>query len=174
MSLHQLISTYPAPESLREALLDHLHTLLQQVLPTDPVALRLTSTRQLSRRVTGSGLVDGLKTANETLSKAVEASAKQDSKTANAMADAYTGFLDEWLNKVADNVLVRGFRRPSENEALTCLVPPENIPPNLTARPYSTSTQERSFTGTVAVRASILPHDVSRNRSRATVRHIRS
>jgi U3 small nucleolar RNA-associated protein 6 len=98
VSLHELLSTYPTTSTLRSALLDHLHTLLLQVLPTDPVAVRLTATRNLLPDVTGDALVDTLKDANDKLTSAVWQACSTDStKDADGMAISYAEFVQEWV-----------------------------------------------------------------------------
>lgn len=99
-SLHSLIATYPTTPDLRTALLDHLHDLLQQTLPTDPVAVKLYATRNLLPELEGTALVDALKAANEQLSSAVNsACTSARSETAHGMALAYAGFIEEWVQK---------------------------------------------------------------------------
>ena len=107
VALHKLLITYPAPEPFREGLLGHLHELLRRTLPTDPVAIELTVTRKLTPGLGGAALVDALKEANETLSNAVEASSKQDARTADDMGAVYARFIQEWLQKpTLDDALV--------------------------------------------------------------------
>lgn len=103
-SLHTLISSYPCPVPLRESLLDHLHTLLQQTLPHDPQAIKLTATRRLTPALSGPELVDALKAANEKLSSAIK-SASDDSQK-EGLGKVYGEFIDEWCAKDIDDSLV--------------------------------------------------------------------
>ncbi|KAJ3530930.1 hypothetical protein NM688_g7645 [Phlebia brevispora] len=97
-ALHNLILTYPAPEPFRTALLDHLHDLLKQTLPADPTAVRLAITRTLTPGLTGAALVDGLKDANENLTKAVEQASRED-RNVVGMGATYAEFVQEWVQK---------------------------------------------------------------------------
>lgn len=98
-SLHGLLTTYPVPPPFRVALLDHLHTLLQQTLPTDPVAVRLTATRLLVPDLTGEALVDALRDANEKMSRAVRQACDGKEVDVNGLASAYSLFVKEWVQK---------------------------------------------------------------------------
>ncbi|KAI0344754.1 hypothetical protein BDW22DRAFT_1372113 [Trametopsis cervina] len=99
-ALHGLFMSYPTTAELRESLLRHLHTLAQQVLPTDPVTARLSATRHLLPGLDGAALVDSLKLANEQLSSAVShAWMASPSHDADSMAEAYAGFVEEWVQK---------------------------------------------------------------------------
>ncbi|KAI0812618.1 U3 small nucleolar RNA-associated protein 6-domain-containing protein [Irpex lacteus] len=97
-ALHGLFSTYPTTAELRTSLLDHLHSLLQQTLPTDPIAAKLTATRHLLPGLSGVALVDALKSANEQLSSAVQ-NAWSLSHEADGIASAYASFIEEWVQK---------------------------------------------------------------------------
>lgn len=110
-ALHDLLASYPTKPELRTYLLDHLHVLLQQTLPTDPIAARLSATRNLLPGLEGAALVDALKTANEQLSAAVSsACAYAGGRDAEGLANAYAGFVEEWVQKDdLDPALVRSF-----------------------------------------------------------------
>ncbi|KAF7790424.1 hypothetical protein EIP86_001379 [Pleurotus ostreatoroseus] len=97
-SLHALISTYPAPDAFKDGLMDHLHSLLIQTLPTDPVAVRLTITRSLTTGLGGAVLVDALKEASENFIKAVERSISECGDSPG-MATAYAEFVQEWIQQ---------------------------------------------------------------------------
>ncbi|CAL1707685.1 unnamed protein product [Somion occarium] len=106
MSLHNVISKYPSPLSLRTSLLDHLHDLLQQILPHDAQAIKLTATRFLTPEVEGAELVDRLKEANETLSRAVKDAisngrreTREEREALDALAQVYGEFINEWCRK---------------------------------------------------------------------------
>jgi U3 small nucleolar RNA-associated protein 6 len=101
VALHELFTTYPTTPELRSALLDHLHTLLQQTLPTDPVAAQLSATRHLSPGLTGVALVDALRIASEQFSSAVTSvySFPQNSTHGQSMAEVYANFVHEWVQK---------------------------------------------------------------------------
>ncbi|KAI0633359.1 U3 small nucleolar RNA-associated protein 6-domain-containing protein [Trametes polyzona] len=101
-SLHNLISTYPSPPSLRETLLDHLHGLLHDTLPSLPAAIKLSATRRLTADLSGEPLVDALRNANDVLSEAVRTSSGE---AREGIARVYTEFIDEWCGKAADNTL---------------------------------------------------------------------
>ena len=89
-------------------LLDHLHNLLRETLPTDPVAMRLTATRALTSGLTGAALVDALKDANERLTKAVERACEETVNEADGIGAAYADFLREWVQMPSlDDTLVR-------------------------------------------------------------------
>ena len=108
VSIHELISAYPTIPALRSLLLDHLHALLQQTLPTDPVAVRLSATRGLSADLTGAALVDAVKDANDKMSTAVREACSDDSgKDAEGMARACAEFVQEWVkrNDVDDSLV---------------------------------------------------------------------
>ena len=108
-SLHDLLSTYPTTPALRSSLLDHLHTLLLQILPTDPVAIKLTATRNLLPGLRGDALVDALKEANDKMTAAVcEACSESSNKDVSGMAASYAGFVQDWVQRDdLDSSLVR-------------------------------------------------------------------
>ena len=110
MALHELFTTYPTAPELRSSLLDHLHALLQQTLPIDPVAARLSATRHLTPGLFGVALVDALQAANEQLISAVThaSSLSRGTSDADGIAEAYASFVDEWVQKPdLDTSLVR-------------------------------------------------------------------
>lgn len=108
-SLHKLLTDYPTTSELRSSLLDHLHGLLQQTLPTDPAAARLSATRNLLAGLEGIDLIDELKAANMRLEAAVRAAhANAPRADVDGMACAYAGFIEEWVTKdELDAALVR-------------------------------------------------------------------
>ncbi|KAI0769680.1 U3 small nucleolar RNA-associated protein 6-domain-containing protein [Trametes elegans] len=101
-SLHELISTYPSPPSLRESLLVHLHGLLRDTLPSHPGAIKLAAMRHLAPDASGEALVDALRGANDTLSDAVRTSSGEAREGA---ANVYSEFLEEWCGKDIDDSL---------------------------------------------------------------------
>lgn len=117
--LEALIRSYPCQLRLRITLLDHVYSLLQEVLPDDPRAIQVHATRQLRgltlpkendkhiveddpHVVDSEKLIDALQSANERLSTAVKASwgtsTKSDSRTATHpnMSEIYADFVSEW------------------------------------------------------------------------------
>ncbi|KAI0645423.1 U3 small nucleolar RNA-associated protein 6-domain-containing protein [Trametes meyenii] len=95
-SLHELLSAYPCPPSLRDSLLDHLHALLRDTLPSSPAAIKLAATRRLTAELSGEPLVDALKDANNVLSDAVRTSSGE---AREGVANVYTEFAEEWCAK---------------------------------------------------------------------------
>ncbi|KAI0675026.1 U3 small nucleolar RNA-associated protein 6-domain-containing protein [Trametes maxima] len=95
-SLHELLSAYPSPPSLRDSLLDHLHALLRDTLPSSPAAIKLAATRRLTPELTGEPLVDTLKEANNVLSDAVRTSSGE---AREGVATVYAEFAEEWCAK---------------------------------------------------------------------------
>lgn len=66
----------------------------------DPVAAKLSATRNLLPSLEGAALVDVLRAANEQLTSAVSsACASTRSPTAQGMALAYANFVEEWVQK---------------------------------------------------------------------------
>ncbi|KAH9855257.1 U3 small nucleolar RNA-associated protein 6-domain-containing protein [Lenzites betulinus] len=101
-SIHDLITTYPSPPSLRESLLDHLHALLRDTLPSLPAAIKLSATRSLVADLPGEQLVDALRHATDALAEAVRTSSGE---AREGMARVYTDFIEEWCGKTADDSL---------------------------------------------------------------------
>ncbi|KAI0356208.1 hypothetical protein OH77DRAFT_1423811 [Trametes cingulata] len=101
-SLHELIAAYPSPPSLRESLLDHLHALLRDTLPSLPAAIKLAATRHLSPDISGEPLVDALKNANDVLLEAVRTSSAE---AREGVASVYAEFIEEWCGKGVDDSL---------------------------------------------------------------------
>ena len=97
-----MLTTYPCPTSLRDALLDHLFTLLHETLPGDPAAIRLSATRHLLPDLEGEALVDALKDANEQLAGAVRHQNAVDER----LASVYATFVKDWCQKNIDDSLV--------------------------------------------------------------------
>ncbi|KAH9892817.1 U3 small nucleolar RNA-associated protein 6-domain-containing protein [Cubamyces lactineus] len=102
-SLHEMISAYPSPPSLREPLLDHLHAHLLETLPSLPAAIKLHATRYLTPDLSGEALVDALRTANDVLSESVRTCPAE---TREGVATVYAEFIEEWCGKkdVDDNL----------------------------------------------------------------------
>ena len=103
-SLHEMISAYPSPPSLREPLLDHLHAHLLETLPSLPAAIKLHATRYLTPDLSGEALVDALRTANDVLSESVRMCPAE---TREGVATVYAEFIEEWCGKkdVDDNLV---------------------------------------------------------------------
>jgi U3 small nucleolar RNA-associated protein 6 len=106
-SLHNLITTYPSPPSLRESLLDHLLAELQTTLPDEPLGLKLSATRALTPDVDGEVLIEALKNANENLLGAV----KNKGRNGESFLHAYAEFVEEWCRPGIDANLVRRYFR---------------------------------------------------------------
>ncbi|OSX66575.1 hypothetical protein POSPLADRAFT_1131679 [Postia placenta MAD-698-R-SB12] len=102
-SLHELLATYPCPQSLRNALLDHLFALLHSTLPLDPSAIKLSATRALTPGLDGEALIDALKSANEQLAHAVRN--RGEGHAGEALAVLYAEFVQEWCSKDIDESL---------------------------------------------------------------------
>ncbi|KAI0688035.1 U3 small nucleolar RNA-associated protein 6-domain-containing protein [Cytidiella melzeri] len=136
VALHELFATYPTTHELRTALLDHLHTLLQQILPTDPVAARLSATRHLLPGLSGVALIDALKAANEQFSSAVSNVSSLSHENAESMAEAYAGFVEEWVQKNDLNILLKAYLLTSLHafiHQLTSQNPSRSAPSSLLA-----------------------------------------
>ncbi|KAL4253463.1 UTP6 family protein [Abortiporus biennis] len=103
ISLNKLISTYPCPASLRSSLLDHLHRVLQETLPHNPEAIKLTATRHLTSDTEGAELIDRLKEANEILIRAVKEATNEEER--NGFGEVYSEFAKEWYEKTNDDNL---------------------------------------------------------------------
>ncbi|OCH92458.1 hypothetical protein OBBRIDRAFT_791201 [Obba rivulosa] len=101
-TLHELLVTYPVPSALRESLLDHLHALLRETLPTDSQAVKLSATRHLTPDLAGPELIDRLREANERLSDAVKLAGD---KERDGLAKVYVEFVEEWCAKDVDESL---------------------------------------------------------------------
>ncbi|KAI0829637.1 U3 small nucleolar RNA-associated protein 6-domain-containing protein [Trametes gibbosa] len=102
ISIQELISRYPSPLSLRETLLDHLHALLRNTLPSLPAAIKLAATRAFTADLPGVQLVDASRNANNVLSEAVRTSSAE---AREGMARVYVEFIDELIRKTADDSL---------------------------------------------------------------------
>jgi U3 small nucleolar RNA-associated protein 6 len=96
-NLQTIIAEYPAPESLRNSLLDHLHARLAEALPRHAAAVALRATRTLAlasaEELAGGALVDALRRANEEMLAALEADSPDE------LAGAYVQFVEEWCGK---------------------------------------------------------------------------
>lgn len=144
VSLHELLSTYPTTLALRSSLLDHLHTLLLQTLPTDPIAIRLTATRHLLPELSGDALVDALRDANDKMTAAVREACSDDSrKNADDMAGSYADFVKEWVQRedvddslVSDNITIP---LAYDSTAYPSLV--ESLPLDVSTHAYSKASQ---------------------------------
>jgi U3 small nucleolar RNA-associated protein 6 len=93
--LQTLIAGYPTPETLRRSLLDHLHVRLAEALPEDAASVVLRATRALAveeEKLSGVGLVEALRCANEEMLAALE-------PPSEGMAKAYAQFVEEWIGK---------------------------------------------------------------------------
>ena len=106
ISLHDVISSYPSPQSLRSSLLDHLHELLRSTLPHNASAIKLTATRFLTPDLDGAQLIDQLKQANETLSNAIRniilsgrTQTRDEREQLDSFSEVYAEFIDEWCRK---------------------------------------------------------------------------
>ena len=104
--LHDLISTYPSPLPLKETLLDHLHALLRETLPSHPGAIKLSATRRLTPNLAGEPLVEALKLANEQLCENVRTA---EPGAAPGASSVYAEFLQEWCGRDVDDTLVSPF-----------------------------------------------------------------
>lgn len=119
VELEALIRGYPCQLRLRTTLLDHVYSLLQEVLPDDPRAIQMHATRRLRelalpkddgkdiveddpRCMDSEKLIDALQSANERLTTAVKASCgtsmKSDTFSAahSNMSEIYANFVSEW------------------------------------------------------------------------------
>lgn len=110
IALHDLLTTYPSPQSLKLSLLDYLHAVLVDVLPGDPRAIKLTATRFITPEldIQSPDFVDVFRNANEKLMQGVREAweddkpAQKDSdrlKRKEEMAMVYAQFVDEWAEK---------------------------------------------------------------------------
>ncbi|KAI0093162.1 U3 small nucleolar RNA-associated protein 6-domain-containing protein [Irpex rosettiformis] len=125
VALHELFSTYPTTPELRASLLDHLHSLLQQTLPTDPLAAKLSATRHLLPGLSGVPLVDALRTANEQLSSAVR-DAWSHSHDSDAISSAYASFVEEWVQKPELDTSLKAYLLTSLHALITRLTPKQS------------------------------------------------
>lgn len=104
-SLHELITAYPSPPSLKESLLDHLLITVCTTLPNDPSAVKLSATRALKPNVEGKELVEALKTANEKILAAIN----NEGKTGEDFLRTYAEFIEEWCRAHIDDNMVSMF-----------------------------------------------------------------
>src|SRR6266852_8751997 len=116
-----LIAGYPAAESLRNSLLDHLHVRLAEVLPRHAAAVALRATRALAltsaEELRGAALVDALRRANEEMLAALDADGAERCPP-DELAGAYTQFIEEWCRKEdVDAHLVRADIQIASNMA---------------------------------------------------------
>ncbi|KAH8108052.1 U3 small nucleolar RNA-associated protein 6-domain-containing protein [Cristinia sonorae] len=111
IALSDLLTSYPSPEALKTSLLDYLHQLLQETLPGDPRAIRLTATRFLPPTVDieSAEFVDALRNANEKLMSGVRdawsntsGSDTEQERRRHDMAGVYAQFVREWCQKNID------------------------------------------------------------------------
>lgn len=100
-SLKDLISAYPSPAPLRDAILDHLFALLRLTLPTDPEAVKLHATRSLTPDLAGEKLIDRLKDANEELTQAITDCGSD----RQGICERYADFVQEWCQRDIDGPL---------------------------------------------------------------------
>ncbi|KAH9485258.1 U3 small nucleolar RNA-associated protein 6 [Psilocybe cubensis] len=93
--IKEAICNYPSPGGLRQRLLDHLYEEARRRLPGDARMAVFVARRQLGAGVTGSALVEGIRTANEELAGRIrETGAKNEELCA-----AYMEFLEEWCGE---------------------------------------------------------------------------
>jgi U3 small nucleolar RNA-associated protein 6 len=115
------IRTYPAPDALKDVLLDHLYALLSAALPDSADARRMHATRTLDAFADGpssdgadvpgeadaAGLdsepfIDALRAANDELRAAAQAAG-----AASDTARVYAAFVADWCARRIDDNLVR-------------------------------------------------------------------
>lgn len=101
-SLHELITAYPSPPSLKESLLDHLLVTVCNTLPDDPFVVKLSATRALKPNLEGKELIEALKTANEFFLSAIN----NEGKTGEGFLRTYAEFVEEWCRAPIDDNLV--------------------------------------------------------------------
>ncbi|TCD64878.1 U3 snoRNP protein [Steccherinum ochraceum] len=111
VALHELLTTYPSPEHLKTSLLDYLHALLQETLPGDPKAIKLTATRFIapSLDIHSPDFIDILRNANEKLVAGVrsawastQGTEADQERLREGMAEVYAQFVYEWCQKDVD------------------------------------------------------------------------
>lgn len=100
--LQSLITSYPSPPSLRNALLDYTLDILRVTLPDEPLAIKLFATRTLKPDLEGADLIDALKTANENLLADIQNGGKNTEKFLRVYAD----FAQDWCRVGIDENLV--------------------------------------------------------------------
>ncbi|KAF5386261.1 hypothetical protein D9615_002379 [Tricholomella constricta] len=96
-ALKALLTDYPSPPALRQAMLEHLYELLRQTLPDHAGAIKLLAGRFLSPDVKGEAFVDGLRQASEELVRRAEDSARED------VFQVYAAFVEEWCGAPIDD-----------------------------------------------------------------------
>ncbi|KZT26817.1 hypothetical protein NEOLEDRAFT_1155534 [Neolentinus lepideus HHB14362 ss-1] len=104
-SLHDLLTAYPSPPSLRASFLEHLYTLLRETLSTEPGAVRLLAQRFFHDK--DADLVDALRSANEAMARGVKEIwgaeqvriSKKGEDRGQAMEKEYVEFVVSWCNK---------------------------------------------------------------------------
>ncbi|KAG5650269.1 hypothetical protein H0H81_012781 [Sphagnurus paluster] len=99
-TLKTLLTEYPSPPSLREALLEHLYILVRETLPDHAGAIKLLADRFLTPDLKGEDLVDGLRQANEELVRRAEEGAQEE------ILQVYAAFVEEWCGAPIDANMV--------------------------------------------------------------------
>lgn len=100
-SLHDLITGYPSPPSLKDSLLDHLLVSVCTTLPNDPLTVKLSATRVVKPNLEGKELVEALKKANENFLAAID-----EGKNGEEFLRTYAEFVEEWCRAHIDDNLV--------------------------------------------------------------------
>lgn len=86
-------------------MLDHLLAVLRITLPDDPLALKLSATRDLKPDVEGKDMVEALKGANENFLTVIH----NEGKHGEGFLRVYAEFVEEWCRTNIDDNLVRLF-----------------------------------------------------------------
>lgn len=104
VALETVISEYPSPPSLQDALLAYLYHVLGQTLPRNPRSMELRAQRYLTQRAKpkhGVELVEGLRQANEEMLQVIGDEVEE------SLSNSYAQFVEHWYSKVEDDHLVR-------------------------------------------------------------------
>lgn len=129
-NLQTLIAGYPAPESLRNSLLDHLHARLAEVLPRHAAAVALRATRApaltSAEELAEDALVDALRRANEEMLAALDAD-ETERCPPDELAGAYTQFIEEWCGKEDVDAHLKLYLIGSLHALIKCQIK-KNIP----------------------------------------------
>lgn len=102
VALETVISEYPSPPSLQDALLVHLYDVLGKTLPRNPRSMELRAQRYLMRRghpKHGAELVEGLRQANEEMLRVIGDEVEE------CLTSSYARFVEHWYSKVEDDHL---------------------------------------------------------------------
>jgi hypothetical protein len=113
VALETVISDYPSPPSLQDALLVHLYDVLGRTLPRNPRSMELRAQRYLKQSGQpkhGVQLVEGLRQANEEMLRVIGDEVEE------SLSSSYARFVEHWYSKVEDDHLVStpGNARASE------------------------------------------------------------